>query len=105
MSLVSSRPRRNQIDIIVNILRIASKAGSTKTSLVYKSNLNFILIQKYIDLLQQNGLLEMDKTQNGLMIYKTTKKGSEALEALRIAINLVFEESRVAATATTTALH
>jgi predicted transcriptional regulator len=47
----------------VKILRIASKAGATKTSLVYKSNLNFILIQKYIDLLQQKGLLEMDKTQ------------------------------------------
>jgi predicted transcriptional regulator len=66
---------------------------ATKTALVYRSNLNFVLVQKYIALLQRKGLLEMDKTRYGSPTYKITKEGLEALKALRSAIKLVFEEA------------
>ena len=99
MSLDSPRSRRTQIDIIVSILTVASEVEGgepTKTALVYKSNLNFTLVQKYIALLQRKGLLEMDKSSHGSTTYKITKKGSEALKALRSAIGLVFEEAAIA---------
>jgi predicted transcriptional regulator len=93
----SSRTRRTQVDIIVRILTVASEGEEpTKTALVYRSNLNFTLVQKYIALLRRKGLLEMDKSRYGSTTYKITKKGSEALEALRSAIGLVFEEATTA---------
>lgn len=88
------RPRRNMIDIVVAILEAAS-CGATRTHLVYKSNLNFLLIRKYIRLLEAKGLLEvLPSTNEGNRgpVYKTSDKGTEALAALQNALGLVFEE-------------
>ena len=61
--------RRSRIDIIIEILEVA-KAGVNKTSIVYRTNLNFRLADKYIELLEKQGLLE-----NKLNKYITTEKG------------------------------
>jgi predicted transcriptional regulator len=83
----------------MKILAVASEAdGATKTALVYGSNLNFTLVQKYIAVLQRKGFLETAPHSHGSTIYKTTKAGSEALGALRRAIGLVFEEATTTVT-------
>jgi predicted transcriptional regulator len=97
MVLVPPRPRRTQVDIIIKILAVASK-GATKTALVYKSNLNFTLVQKYVDLLQRKGLLDIVQTHVGYTAYKTTTAGAEALKALRSAMNFVLEDELTALT-------
>jgi predicted transcriptional regulator len=89
------RTRRTQIEIIVAILE-AALLGATKTALVYRSNLNFTLVERYIYLLETKGLLYAarapeDRHSGGL--YKTSAKGLEALATLRDAISLAFEET------------
>ncbi len=78
---------RSRIDIIIDILDVA-RAGANKTKIVYKTNLNFKLADKYLDLLQKRGLIE-----NKLDKYITTEKGKILLERAReIASELTFEE-------------
>ena len=66
--------RRCRFDIIVAILDAVS-GGATKTKIVYASNLNFKLADKYIAFLHNHGLVE----QRG-DVYKITKKGREYLK-------------------------
>jgi predicted transcriptional regulator len=68
--------RRNDLDICADILKV-SKAGAKKTHIVYKANLNFRIVKKYLSRLIDNGLLN-DGSDSG--IYVTTGKGSEFLE-------------------------
>ena len=66
--------RRSKIDIIIDVLEVA-KMGVNKTHLVYRTNLNFKLANNYLDLLQNQGLVEkrLDK-------YITTDKGKAFLQ-------------------------
>jgi len=66
--------RRSRIDIIIDVLEVA-EMGVNKTSVVYKSNLNFKLAQKYLELLQKKGLVE-----NRVDKYITTDKGKIFLQ-------------------------
>ena len=61
--------RRSRIDIIIDVLD-AAQMGVNKTSVVYRTNLNFKLADKYLELLQKHKLVE-----NKLDKYKTTDKG------------------------------
>ncbi len=58
--------RRNNLDISADILRV-SRGGAIKTHLVYKCNLNFNIVKKYIRGLTESGLLE----KNGDRFYST----------------------------------
>ena len=66
--------RRSRIDIIIDVLEVAIM-GVNKTSVVYRSNLNFKLAEKYLELLQKNGLVE-----NRVNKYITTDKGKIFLQ-------------------------
>jgi len=66
--------RRSRIDIIIDVLEVA-KMGVNKTSVVYRTNLNFKLADKYLELLQTQGLVE-----NRVNKYITTDKGKIFLE-------------------------
>ncbi len=66
--------RRSRIDIIIDVLEVA-RMGANKTSVVYKTNLNFKLADKYLELLQNQGLVE-NRTDK----YITTDKGKVFLE-------------------------
>jgi predicted transcriptional regulator len=61
--------RRSKIDIVVDVLEV-TKNGVNKTAIVYKTNLNFRLAEKYLLLLEKQGFLEkkLDK-------YFTSDKG------------------------------
>ncbi len=69
--------RRNSLEIIVSILNEA-RTGVNKTRLVYRTNLNFLVIKKYIDLLTNRGLLQVDLRPNP--VYVTTEKGLKLVE-------------------------
>lgn len=82
-----TRGRRSKFDIIAKLLEIASE-GTTKTNLVYRSNLNFKVVQRYIEMLIGRELLEVVESE-GLTIYRTTVKGAAAVGAIRSATGLV----------------
>jgi predicted transcriptional regulator len=66
--------KRNGLDICADMLRV-SRTGAKKSHLVYKANLNFLIVKKYLNRLVDNGLL--DHSGNRFFI---TNKGSEFLE-------------------------
>ena len=57
------------MDIVVDVLEV-TKNGVNKTAIVYKTNLNFRLAEKYILLLEKQGLLEIKSDK-----YFTSDKG------------------------------
>ena len=69
---------RNNIDITAELLYVA-KNGARKTHLVYKANLNFMLIKKYLVRLTENGLLESVDER-----FYTTDKGTRFLDQYEI---------------------
>ena len=69
--------RRSNMDIIADILRIA-KGGARKTRIVYGANLNFKLLNEYLDKLEKAGLIARDPEMRSLL--KTTEKGKKYLE-------------------------
>ncbi len=66
--------RRNDLDICADILNIA-QSGVKKTQLVYKANLNFTIVKKYIQRLGDTDLLT---SANGY--FMTTEKGKRFLQ-------------------------
>jgi predicted transcriptional regulator len=68
--------RRSSMEIIVNILEEA-RNGINKTRLVYRTNLNFLVVQKYIDFLTDKALIKTD--QRPSTVYVTTEKGLQFL--------------------------
>ncbi len=69
--------RRSSMEIMVNVLE-ESRNGINKTRLVYRTNLNFIVVQKYIDFLTDKGLITTDQRPN--LVYVTTEKGVRFLD-------------------------
>jgi len=85
------RPRRTQLEIVEQLLGIASQEGATKTSLVYKANLNFKLAQKYIDELESKGMLV--RREGGLgTTYACTERGREALRNISRTLDFMSED-------------
>lgn len=66
--------RRSRIDIIIEILEV-TRFGVNKTSVVYRTNLNFLLADKYLELLEKQGLVESKSEK-----FVTTDKGKNFLE-------------------------
>jgi predicted transcriptional regulator len=69
--------RRNDVDICADILKIA-RCGAKKTHLVYKANLNFEIVKKYLSRLSEQRLIS---SENGHFI--TTEEGVLFLDKYR----------------------
>jgi predicted transcriptional regulator len=67
------KKRRTKFEIMVDILSV-SRHGALKTQIVYRANLNYNRVDRYLKFLERNGLLE--PAGSG---YTTTKKGEEFL--------------------------
>lgn len=73
--------RRDRTRIIRDILEEA-RGGSTITSLIFATNLNYNLCVRYVEFLMSRGLLRVYKGGER-EIYQTTKKGVEFLHHYR----------------------
>jgi len=80
--------RRGAIDILMDMLIVASKEAS-KTDIVYKTNLNFNVVKKYLDFLLRKGLIEADGVQRNRKSYRTTDKGRLFIRRYREAVQLI----------------
>jgi predicted transcriptional regulator len=70
--------RRSSFEIIYNIL-CEARQGINKTRLVYKTNLNFHVMQRYIEFLMTKELLCIEYKPH--VKYKTTEKGLKYIES------------------------
>ncbi len=66
--------KRNNLDICADILKV-SRGGAKKTHLVYKANLNFKIVKRYLDHLVDSEFLESDEG-----VFYLTEKGSQFIE-------------------------
>jgi predicted transcriptional regulator len=73
--------KRHRDQIIASILETCDYQGAPKTKVVYTTNMNFNTINPYLAAMAEDGLLEV--INGSPVLYKTTKKGFEALEHLR----------------------
>jgi len=89
-------PRRGHLQIMTEILEIASREGATKTAIVYKANINFTLANRYLEHLEERGLIG---SHNGgsVRVYTLTERGREALFLLRKTVDEVLEGRTVVA--------
>jgi len=77
-------PRRGRLEIARDILVVA-ETGARPTELVYKANLNFNVIRKYLPELEEIGLIEMEVIHHGkreVRLYTTTERGLIFVESL-----------------------
>jgi len=66
---------RSRSDITTVILE-STRAGATKTKIMYNAYLSYTQLVGYLEYLQQNDLLELEK---GTHLYRPTEKGLEFL--------------------------
>jgi len=69
----SFKERRGRLEIIADVLLVAQR-GAKKTQIVYKANLNFKMVEKYLPYLEGKGLIENTSRE-----YTTTEKGEKFL--------------------------
>ena len=73
--------RRNDMDICADILSVA-RGGAKKTHLVYKANLNFNIVKKYLSRLSEQSLISSEDGH-----YVTTEEGVRFLEKYHEFVN------------------
>lgn len=79
--------KRNTVKIMVDILEIALK-GAGKTEIVYKANLNFEQVRKYLDFLLGKGLMAV--SSNKRKKYRTTEKGKAFIKRYTETLELIL---------------
>lgn len=78
--------QRDQLKIIEDILTVALE-GASKTQLVYRANLNFRRLRRYLPILAEKGLIAA--TEGTPIRYTTTEKGKDFLSHYRRARKLL----------------
>ena len=71
--------KRNSLEIIAEIL-VLCKQSQTKTRVMYRTNLSWRMLQKYLSQLQSRGLLEV---HHSVIKYTTTQKGLKFIKKWR----------------------
>ena len=69
--------RRDKVEIMADILD-ACVHGANKTAIVHKANLNFTIVDPYLEFLAQKGLICIH--HKGGTSYETTNSGMVLLE-------------------------
>jgi len=68
--------KRSAIEIIGEILELRE---CSKTGIMYKVNMSYALLQKYLSFLLSRGLLEQHTNGKGRITYRITPRGEELL--------------------------
>jgi len=81
---------------MAQLLEIASYGNVSKTALVYRANLNFTLVQKYLDHLENKGMIS-HSNGGSRATYSLTQKGWETLFSAKKAVYEMLGEGPVPA--------
>lgn len=93
--------RRGKVEMIRGILD-AARRGATKTEIVYKSNLNFRIVDQCLAGLLKAGYMAVRKSREGKALFYTTEKGllfSGELTRLSKAVSELLDPGQQADTA------
>jgi len=76
--------KRGFLDIVACILEVVRSGKASKTHIVYTSNLNFVVIKRYLPLLLQKGFLRVEADNS----FHITEKGLTYLQRYRELLSL-----------------
>ena len=74
--------RRGEVQILIDILGISLK-GVKVTRLMYKANLSYSTLRKYLSAMSKQGLIVKSYNEEGSAVYRATEKGKLALDKLK----------------------
>jgi len=74
--------RRGEIQILTDILSI-SLSSVKITRLMYRANLSYSTLRKYLSAALDKGLISNTHNSDGSVVYRTTEKGKLLLKKLR----------------------
>jgi len=78
--------KRDSLEIMAEILSLC-KQPQVRTRVMYRTNLSWRMLQKYLSQLQSKGLLE--EVHHSSKKYATTKKGLKFVEKWRELVDLL----------------
>ena len=78
--------RRSSIQVIADILQLG-EAG--KTEIMYRANMSYRQLQKYLDFLLHAGFLERIVVPNPGIKYRVTEKGNRLLQSIQSMLRLL----------------
>jgi predicted transcriptional regulator len=73
---------RSRLGIIYQILWICSNNRVSQTKLMYKANLSYFQLKKYVNALLAKGLLQ-EEVYDGRKSYASTPRGRQFIDAFR----------------------
>ncbi|MEM3642095.1 MAG: winged helix-turn-helix domain-containing protein [Candidatus Bathyarchaeia archaeon] len=76
------RHRRGEIQILMDILTLSLK-GVKATHLMYKANLSYSTLHRYLSAALKQGLIKKICVDDGSIMYCITEKGKLLLERLK----------------------
>jgi predicted transcriptional regulator len=71
---------RRKLDIIADMLLVANNNGAKKTQIMYKANLSYRLLTKYLEQVKKAYLITFERKQRR---YVLTSKGQQFLEVYK----------------------
>jgi predicted transcriptional regulator len=74
--------RRGEVQILIDILGISLR-GVKVTHLMYKANLSYSTLRKYLSTMSKRGLIVKVRNDDGSMVYRATEKGKHVLNRLK----------------------
>jgi len=74
--------RRNSVETLMDVLTIA-RTGVRVTHLMYRANLSYSALRRYLSSAQEKGLMIKIHNDDGSVVYRTTEEGKALLEKLR----------------------
>ena len=76
------RSRRGELQILIDILGISLR-GTKVTHLLYRANLSYSTLQKYLVAMSKQGLIVKVCNDDGSVVYCATEKGKLVLDRLK----------------------
>jgi predicted transcriptional regulator len=73
--------RRGEVQILIDLLTL-SLNGVKATHLMYKANLSYSTLRKYLSTALRNGLIKKINNDDGSIVYYITEKGKLLLKKL-----------------------
>jgi predicted transcriptional regulator len=76
--------RRSKLEMYVDILKVLAHRGPLKlTHIMYKANVNCVVLKDYLEFLLKQGLIEERMVRKSGVVFAVTQKGITVLKYFR----------------------
>jgi len=72
--------RRSQFEVCLDILKAVAEGRKRPTHIMYRANLSWVRLKKYLDFLIAKGLLKKNVSGSGGAVFSLTEKGREVVK-------------------------